>query len=164
MSSKLNFAKRQGACPAFNFFSVSLFLMFCMVRCADDNVSLTQSELGRLSVAGGLSFEFPLTAVGSSSSQMFTVTNTGRMAVTEMDGLFVVSAFSFAGGSYPGDGATCEDSLEPDESCTVHVAFSPEFATTYESPLRLKYFDGLSNRIATHPVLCGTIIWDPPSE
>ena len=50
--------------------------------------------------------------------------------------------FDFVGGEYPGTGGTCADILEPEDTCTLVISFSPATAGTYTSEFELSYFNG----------------------
>ncbi len=161
MFGKNNLIKQRFFLALIRLFIICPFFVFVLTRCGDPEIELNTGDVGRLSVSEGLSFHFPFTNVGETAKHIFVVSNTGGIEVTDMTGDFFVSAFSYTGGVYPGEQGDCGETLEPDESCLLDVSFTPAFAADYESPLRIRYFDGVIIRVTTHPVINGKGLGGP---
>ena len=70
--------------------------------------------------------DFGSCAVNATVNGTFTITNIGDNAATKMTGTFYLSSsFAYLGGTYPGMGGTCTNTLPPKKSCTVVVSFTP---------------------------------------
>ncbi|MBI4508670.1 MAG: choice-of-anchor D domain-containing protein [Deltaproteobacteria bacterium] len=102
-----------------------------------------------LSWSDGPSYDYGLSAVGSTSNHWFTLTNSGDATATQVADTKLASPFTFADGTYPGRGGTCSDSLGGGGSCTVVVRFMPTAPGPAASELAVTYFDGVSNRSAS---------------
>jgi uncharacterized repeat protein (TIGR01451 family) len=93
-----------------------------------------------LSISG--SADFGTVTIGQGVTQTFTVTNQGRNPATGISGdTFSDPNFSFAGGSYPGLGGTCDVKLTNRKSCTIVVTFAPSQDGTLSGTLALSYSD-----------------------
>ncbi len=96
-----------------------------------------------LSVSGGPVYDFGSVTVDTYTDRDITVTNIGSLKATEMSASFYLSVnFLFIGGTYPGTGGSCSNSLPPREFCTVAVRFYPRSAGTLDTFLPISYFDG----------------------
>ena len=62
---------------------------------------------------------FGIVAVGSSKELLCTITNNGEKEATHLGVSGVNGPFSFTGGSYPGIGGDCGDTLAPNASCRM---------------------------------------------
>lgn len=101
-------------------------------------------------------YDFAGRAVGTESWKTITIANTGTSVASQLKGSFYLSVhFSFKGGTFPGASGTCGDFLEPASTCTVIVAFSPQYVGTFEQPLTVLFFDGFANQKAIGPYLRG---------
>ena len=88
--------------------------------------------------------------VGNSKSMIVTVTNDGTIDAGSIYG-DISAPFSFTGGSYPGTSGTCTTTLDPNQSCTIDVTFSPTSLTTYNEVLGLVYDDNFGDRYTLMP-------------
>ena len=92
--------------------------------------------------SSGLSYDMGTQPVDSGgTSQVFTLANEGPVAVSALsvEGLpSYQSHFDFEGGTYPGTGGTCGTALEPGQTCTMAIAFTP---TTTGSKSATIYID-----------------------
>ena len=81
-------------------------------------------------------------ATGSTTNATVTVTNSGTYDATS-----VVSAgglnppFSYAGGTYPGSGGTCGNTIAGQSNCTLVVSYSPVSMMSNTDMDNLNYFD-----------------------
>lgn len=133
-------------------------LVTVLLGCAGEDYPLnTQlSPSAQLLLSGGQSHDFGMVTVGRAEEKTFTVVNAGELTATDLTGSFSISAFQFLGGSFPGAGGTCRDTLAPGRSCDVVVAFVPPYAARFEEPLRIRYFNGLVTAVTSRPILFGT--------
>lgn len=137
--------------------SVLALLLLC--RCgADPQITPLSFDLAILSISEGLSFDYGHVAVGEVVEHTFTVTNVGKERASGMRSNFHITAFQYWGGTYPGVGGTCDDRLEPDESCTVVIAFTPIHSSFYTTPIQIVYHNGAQEQITVRPVLRGTAV------
>ena len=112
-------------------------------------------DIARLAVSDGPDYNFGLVTVGSSKHKTFTVTNRGKSDASKIAGVLYVSAFSFKGGAYPGDGGTCQSMLLPAKVCTVVVTFAPNYVGSFEEALHLNFFNGEAEDKVSYPTLKG---------
>jgi hypothetical protein len=54
--------------------------------------------------------------------------------------------FSYAGGSYPGTGGTCPETLNPAVVCTIELRLDPVTAGSFTSGIQINYYDGLADQ------------------
>ncbi len=85
---------------------------------------------------------FANTATGSFSEEIVILENTGELPSSSIGGAVSGAGFNFAGGSYPGTGATCGSSLPAGQSCTVLLRFTPSSAQTFLGQLSMSSHDG----------------------
>jgi hypothetical protein len=94
--------------------------------------------------------------VGSSTQRTFWVTNTGaKVAGSLADGHTLGNGFSFAGGTFPGQGGTCTSTLAQGASCQVSVVFAPSGVGTFSSTLTVSYGDGTGTTASASRALTG---------
>jgi hypothetical protein len=110
----------------------------------EDNVSIAFVALDEDAENQG--FTFPDTTIGSEVTQTITLQNYGNLKAQDFSVIADPNSteFTFLGGTYPGTGGTCTDSLKADETCTVVIAFSSATAGTYSAAFTLSYFNGLN--------------------
>ncbi len=114
---------------------------------------------GPLTISDSPSYDFGNVAINTTASHTFTLTNTGPAPIKKISPTFYTnngSAFSFAGGSYPGTGGTCGEVIMPNSSCTIVVEFSPTQATTYSATLSILYKTHGGYLYVTEELLTGT--------
>ncbi|MEC7275530.1 MAG: choice-of-anchor D domain-containing protein [Bdellovibrionota bacterium] len=93
----------------------------------------------------------------SDRTHTFTVTNTGEVTATSISESGLATAFSFAGGSFPGTGGTCSSSLTAGSSCTLNVSFDTASAAAYSSSITLDYHNGVTTTSSIRSLI-GTIL------
>lgn len=107
-----------------------------------------------LTLSDSGTYDFGNVTVSSSSSQTFTLTNSGGVSATlgtiSTAGLGLGAPFTLTGG-------TCATSTVLATSgggsaCTLSVAYSPSTATLSTATLSVAYFDGASNTSAMRPL------------
>ncbi|MCG2767823.1 MAG: S8 family serine peptidase [Anaerolineae bacterium] len=112
---------------------------------------------GKLTVSNEPVYNFGVHPVGSTTTKVFTVTNRGSFTATSMSGGGLTTPFAFAGEAYPGAGGTCGFSLNPGESCTVVVTFSPSQNIPFMSTLTISYTaNNLAGTFSSNLTLTGT--------
>ncbi|MBY0470019.1 DUF2341 domain-containing protein [bacterium] len=87
-------------------------------------------------------FNFGLVNVGTDSIKLFTISNSGSGAALNLSAAAPSSPFNFVGGSYPGSGGNCGNSLAAGANCTVAVLFAPGSAGPASSALAVSYTGG----------------------
>jgi hypothetical protein len=106
-----------------------------------------------LTISDGPTYDFQTKAVGSKTSHLFTVTVSGGLDATALTPGGLAAGFAFTGGSYPGTGGSCTDTLTlATGSCTVAVTFSPTSAGPFSGALSIGYSDGVTSQAASRPV------------
>lgn len=100
----------------------------------------------------GVQYDFGTHGLGSATEHAFTVANTGGATAASMSGLALAAPFSFKGGAYPGTGGSCGPTLAAGATCELVVVFQPTAAQVFLGTVRVSYFDGLANQLATRAV------------
>ncbi len=116
-------------------FSPGIETQLALLKISSNSIQSTDSH----------SFPFGTLHVGQSSNIVFVITNDGDKVATHLEGS-VASPWYFVGGSFPGQGGTCESTLKGNEHCTVIVEFSPEIGGSFSSQMILGFNDGLSSQ------------------
>jgi hypothetical protein len=93
----------------------------------------------------GLYTSFGSVAIGSAAEQGFTVRNIGGGSVSGMSFSALGAPFSFAGGTFPGNGGDCGTTLVAGASCTIVVDFTPTTVASFSATLSMTYSDGVSS-------------------
>ncbi len=101
-----------------------------------------------LSISNGATYDYGTKPRGSSTDKTFTVTYSGGVAATSMDGSGLSAPYSFKGGTYPGTGGTCTTSLSSG-TCTIVVTYAPTANGSQNGTITLSYNDGITSRSAT---------------
>jgi len=106
-----------------------------------------------LTISDGPTLDFGVTAIGSSLTHAFTVTNSGGSQATSiLDSGALAPPFDYSGVGYPGIGGDCNVTLAPGASCTLVLEFSPTVANIYNDQLEISYNDGLSGQLAQRDI------------
>lgn len=93
------------------------------------------------------SFDFGSVVVGSSSSLILTFSNNGAFPVTSPVVTNSNAAVGFLGGSYPGAGGSCGETILPGDLCTVDLSFSPVTNGAVNDVLSFSYDDGSNPQV-----------------
>jgi hypothetical protein len=110
-----------------------------------------EASLGMF-VNGVYGFTLPVPA-GQTQDVTLTVLNSGAVAATQMVDLTPQSTtLSYKGGTYPGTGGTCADSLPPGASCTVVVTLVAPMTGRHTSLVVIQYYDGAVYQTDAHQV------------
>lgn len=108
-------------------------------------VNLQGVTSANVSISNTPTYDYSVHALNTTTFATFTLTNTGITPATLLQGsqsVPLVAPFSFAGGTYPGTGGTCTDTLLPNATCTVVVAYKPTTAGSVSKTLALSFNDG----------------------
>lgn len=95
----------------------------------------------------GAIWDFGSQFVGSNSSKLITIENSGNAAAQILTTSFMNAPFSYTGGAFPGAGGDCGAQLNAGESCTFAVDFTPGVAGNFASQFVLQYNDSRSSRL-----------------
>ncbi len=94
------------------------------------------------------SYDFGKIIQTQSSSKTITVVHSGPIAATSMSTASLTAPYSFKGGTYPGTGGTCTDTLTSG-SCTMVIDFAPTNTGVKNQTLSLSYYNGNVTRTTT---------------
>ena len=111
------------------------------------NLTGTGSPTAALSFSPS-SYDFGKIIQTQSSTKTITVVHSGPIAATSMSLATLSAPYSFKGGTYPGTGGTCSDSLSSG-SCTMVIEFAPTNTGVKNQTLSLNYYNGNVNRTTT---------------
>jgi uncharacterized delta-60 repeat protein len=67
------------------------------------------------------------------------LTNSGQIAASSVSAQSLSAPFSYKGGSFPGVGGTCGNSLAAGASCLVALSFTPTLGGTFSTPWTINY-------------------------
>lgn len=89
-------------------------------------------------------YDFGPVATTGFKDRVFTITNTGGLTATALDGTGLALPFKFKGvaGTFPGTGGTCVTTLAPAATCTIVVSFLPTVDGPASDTINLSYNDG----------------------
>jgi len=93
-------------------------------------------NLGRSAVSAGI------VGVGTSKNITLTLSNSSPTAATTLTPGGMTSQFSYTGGSYPGTGGTCGNSLSGNSTCSLSLTFSPVASGLVSGNIGIIYNDG----------------------
>jgi len=103
----------------------------------------SEKTIGEIELSTGASYEFGLIYVTQTSDLTITLHNKRKGVASEIAlDLSEALPFNFKGGTYPGTGGTCDDSLDELESCDIVVTYTPEASGAHMQSVQVTYFDG----------------------
>jgi uncharacterized delta-60 repeat protein len=110
--------------------------------------------LALLTITGGPTFDFGSQFIATSVDHTFTITNAGGApAVSMAAGTTEMGApFTFKGGTYPGTGGTCTDTLASGSTCTVVATFAPTTSGVFNDTLTVGYSDSITSATLSLPI------------
>lgn len=101
---------------------------------------------------------------GEVYDKTFTLTNNGGFEISKMavTGPSITSQLQFKGGSYPGSGGDCGNSILPGNSCSIVVSFTSEEKIAIKQIMTIDYHDGINKQqkklpLDVHAATVGTI-------
>jgi hypothetical protein len=113
--------------------------------------TLPEASLG-MTTQGAYGYTMPVVA-GQTSDVTLTVINRGAVEATQMVDLTPhTPALSFKGGTYPGVGGTCADTLKPGATCDLVVSLVAPASGRQTSLVIIQYYDGLVYTTDTHQI------------
>jgi hypothetical protein len=105
-----------------------------------------------LAIDQGPTFDYGNVVTGTSSNQLFTVTNSGSVAATAMSGAGLATPFIFNGATYPGTSGDCGTTLAAGASCLIEVSFAPGGTGFASDTILIDYNDGVATQQASRNV------------
>lgn len=105
----------------------------------------TGAANANLALSDGPNYDFGIVGVSTNAQKIFTLTNNGLVAATNVSADTMNGAFAFVGGAYPGTGGTCSTSLAAAANCTLAVQFAPTSNGKQNSSLVINYKSGALN-------------------
>ena len=110
--------------------------------------------VGVLTISDGPTYDYGSQVMGSVTSKIFTVTNSGTAPVSSIaDTAGLAAPFAYAGSAYPGTGGTCATSLAAAATCTIVVEFSPLAVISASDTIDISYDDGVATQSLTRDVI-----------
>lgn len=94
-------------------------------------------------------FNFGTIVVGQTADKTFTISNSGGVTGTTLNGAALAAPFSYKGGAFPGSGGNCGVTLGASASCTVVVTYAPIAGTTSTETLSINFNSGVGSQSAT---------------
>jgi hypothetical protein len=116
----------------------------------------------------GIVFDYGTRPVGSTTSQVFLVSNSGGQAATTLAAMALPTGFAFSGSGFPGGTGNYLDksntqqpycaagSLAVGATCAISVDFKPTASTSYSGPIAFGYGDGSGATATTTRAIQGT--------
>ena len=102
-----------------------------------------------LTISDSPLYDFGTLAVTRSVDKSFTITNTGAVNATTVNGTALTGPFSFKGGAFPGTGGSCGATLIPAATCSVVVTFNPTAIGSFSATMSIGYVNGVSSQTST---------------
>jgi uncharacterized delta-60 repeat protein len=90
-------------------------------------------------------FSYGSQIINTTSSQVFSVVNSGPTTATALNFTGLSAPFNYVGGAFPGTGGTCGASLASSATCTIAIQFSPTATGSFNNTVNLGYNDGTTN-------------------
>jgi hypothetical protein len=95
-------------------------------------------------------FSYGPVGLNKTSPHTFYVTNVGGGAANMLQGPALTAPYAYVGGgAAPGQGGTCQGTLQPGASCTLAVGFTPTALPAVNGTVTLSYNDGSAVQMAT---------------
>lgn len=83
--------------------------------------------------------------IGVRKDHIFTITNLGSVAATNISTGAFFGNFDYEGGSFPGTSGDCGATLSAGAICDLSVGFTPASDATYIDRLQINYDDGIGS-------------------
>lgn len=104
----------------------------------------TGANPAMVTFSGSDPHDFGNTPTGTGKDHVLTINNIGGFPADSIGPSGLGAPFSFKGGAFPGIGGTCSSVLQPSQSCTIVVTFSPPALISYSDVLVLNFYNGVS--------------------
>ena len=105
-----------------------------------------------LTISDGATYNYGSRTINTSTDKVFTITNSGAVSATVMNGSGLVAPFTFKDGSYPGTGGTCGVTLAASGTCTFVVTYTPTTVAVHSGTITINYNNGVSAQTALRNV------------
>ena len=105
-----------------------------------------------ITISGFGTYNFGTQVVGSCVNNLFTITNGGGAAATQLIDVGLGGDFRFTGGAYQGTQGDCDISLAPGSSCVLDVEFVPSMTGLSVDTISLQYYTGVVTARASRDV------------
>lgn len=119
----------------------------------DENSSGGETLRAQIEVTNSDPLNFGTLAVGTKQTRQLNLTNTGREVASQLNTVRPLNPFHFSGGSFPGEGGTCQETLAIGESCELMLEFSPLQTGIFTGFISIAYFDGGRSQVLNHGLL-----------
>lgn len=137
-------------------------------------MSFWGAKRGVLLISDAVTYDYGTVAAGTPVDKVFTLTNTTYSQVTNIAGAAFTgsspSTYTFKGGTFPGTGGNCTDTLVGFGACTFVVTANEATAVTRTATTNITYSDGVTTQTATRPLTATftttptRLVWvSPPS-
>lgn len=103
----------------------------------------TAASLANLTISDANPYDYGTKVVGSTTTHMFTLSNTGSDPATALTEIGLASPFGFSGGAYPGTGGNCGATLAAGGSCNIGVEFAPVATGLASDSIVIQYNNGV---------------------
>lgn len=91
----------------------------------------------------GPEFDFGNVFINQTDTAFITINNIGNFGASEIEeAVLLTGDFEFTGGTYPGTGGTCVDTLDAGDDCTINITFSSDTIGAKTGTLELSYDNG----------------------
>ncbi|MCB9025374.1 MAG: choice-of-anchor D domain-containing protein [Bdellovibrionaceae bacterium] len=111
------------------------------------SVTGTATSPAILTISLSEPYNFGPKTLNSQNEVYFLITNNGSVNATSMGGVPLSSTFTWANGSYPGNG-NCTNLLGNGQSCQVSVIFTPNAAGSFSDTMTINYHDSAQMQTA----------------
>jgi hypothetical protein len=99
-------------------------------------------------VFSSANYDFGQIIQTTTSEKTLTITNNGQIDASTLLSSILSSPYQYKGGSYPGAGGNCSDSLAVNASCTLVIVYSPLSTGITSRSLTIGYYNGVQNTSA----------------
>ncbi|MBI1862021.1 MAG: choice-of-anchor D domain-containing protein [Deltaproteobacteria bacterium] len=123
-------------------------------KLATARLNVTVLPVVTVTISDGPTYNFGSTYVGMTLEKTFTVSNTGYSPATALapGGTALTTPFAFKGGTYPGTGGSCADTLASKTNCTLVVTCTPTSLGQFTQNLSLSFYDGSKTNTVTRSI------------
>ncbi len=112
-------------------------------------LSGTGAAPASLAISDGPIYDYGDVATGGFADKALTITNSGGVPATGLNGSGLSTPFAFKGGGFPGTGGTCTSSLAASATCTVVITYSPVANGVATNTVTINYFNGAASDSTT---------------
>ncbi len=126
-----------------------ILLLVLFAGCSGQDESIltkpVQKDPGALEILNPTSF-MGATVSGNIIDHVLTIKASGGLALRNINVSITTSdPISFKGGTYPGTGGTCDETLSSGETCTIIIRYEPTNTNSHMANLKFTYQDALKS-------------------